>query len=107
MNHTTKTRHYGKRRQHVVFVDGTSPDYPAPPYSMIGEDPENDMAWKVYNAEEVRLMKEAASTALDLPVKAFKFSRKAGCTCPCSPGLLIEPTPQLTSGYATWVTVTS
>jgi hypothetical protein len=103
---TTNQRHYGNKRKHIVFVDGTKPDLPVPPYTMKGDNPEVDRDWRIYNREEVRLMKEAASEALSLPVEAFSFSQRAGCTCRCSPGLLMEPLSDYPSGYATWVTVT-
>jgi hypothetical protein len=103
---TTNQRHYGNKRKHIIFVDGTKPDLPVPPYGQKGENADNDRDWRIYNREEVRLMKEAASLATCLPVTAFTFSRKAGCSCPCSPGLLMEPLSDYPSGYATWVTVT-
>jgi hypothetical protein len=78
-----------------------------PEYSVKGEDKAIDAAWRKYNREEVRLMTaelEAAKTeVLDRPVdgpdavwgavlealeQKLRFSQKAGCSCPCSPGFV-------------------
>lgn len=71
-----------------------------PEYTVFGEDPENDKAWKKYNRAEVAIMKTKVTNMLHSFVAydgvTVKFSRKAGCSCPCSPGfvasaLLREP----------------
>jgi len=67
-----------------------------PPYTMVGEDPENDKAWKAYNRAEVRTMKagllEANAAFNFLPADGWEltFSRKAGCSCGCSPAFILK-----------------
>lgn len=62
-----------------------------PPYSIKGEDPMNDAAWKVYNKAELKLQKEAillavAKNLLDKSVlEDVKFSQRGYCACGCSP----------------------
>lgn len=63
-----------------------------PEYTIYGEDPENDKAWKKYNRAEVAIMKTKVTNMLhsfvDFDGVTVKFSRKAGCSCPCSPGFV-------------------
>lgn len=63
-----------------------------PEYTIHGEDPENDKAWKKYNRAEVAIMKTKVTNVLhsfvDYDGVTVKFSRTAGCSCPCSPGFI-------------------
>jgi hypothetical protein len=69
-----------------------------PPYSVKGDDAENDKKWRKYNREEVAIMRVFAENilgdateALDLPnLGKLRYSRKAGCSCGCSPGFIAE-----------------
>jgi len=84
-----------------VYVHGTCPEQlglvdAKPLYTHRGDDPENDKAWKSYNRDEVRVMRAFADRALpdacnalgiDVPIE-LKYSRKAGCSCGCSPGFI-------------------
>jgi hypothetical protein len=79
-----------------VYVSGQpEPDMERPSYGVKGENEENDAAWRRYNREELRLMRKALeqpmadlALLLERPPTALKFSRKAGCTCNCSPGFI-------------------
>lgn len=80
-----------------VFVSGEgTPDLPVPTPSIKGENKQLDLEWKRYNREEVRLQRELIEEALaDQPLTRERlgklvFSRKAGCSCGCSPGFIAE-----------------
>lgn len=76
-----------------VYVNGTEPEMEQPPNSILGEDPELDAQWRKYNREEIRLMREAAQATIDAigwDAGKLSFSRKAGCSCPCSPGFISQ-----------------
>ena len=81
----------------VVFSMGNrDPDMERPPYGRKGDNPENDRLWRLYNKEEMRIMREQAFRGLALlgitlpgktDAKKLPFSSKAGCSlCSCSPG---------------------
>jgi hypothetical protein len=92
--------------KHIVFVGGNpDPSMPMPPYSIKGQDPANDAAWRAYNNREIAIMRAAAAEALELDPAEFRFSRKAGCSCGCSPGFRVRPRVDLPAGWATWVQV--
>jgi hypothetical protein len=63
-----------------------------PPYSVKGDDKENDKLWRRYNKTEIRMQKEVIQMAAHagmIPselVNELKFSRKYLCSCGCSPG---------------------
>jgi hypothetical protein len=68
-----------------------------PAFSIRDEDAALDAAWRRYNRAEVVAMKRvlaaAQPTLVELLGEAvtgceWAFSRKAGCSCPCSPGLV-------------------
>lgn len=62
-------------------------------YTAKGEYPTLDKAWKQYNKMEVVSMRgllDAACTAMGLKIESVKFSRYAGCSCPCSPGFIVS-----------------
>lgn len=100
------------RRSRTLVSCGNSvePAMPMPAYSIKGEDPENDAAWRKYNREELRLMR----AIVDPVVKAefpelgkLSFSRTAGCSCGCSPafraeGMVIDEE----IGRVSWITIT-
>ena len=63
-------------------------------YTSLGDYPVLDKAWKKYNRELVKMMKEVAEKAnltneSGQPLK-LNYSRKAGCSCGCSPGFIAE-----------------
>jgi len=63
-----------------------------PEYSVKGENPELDKAWRKYNKAEQEIQRAIIQEALTLHPELFdnpeglKWSRKAGCACGCSPG---------------------
>lgn len=64
-----------------------------PPFSVKGKDPEVDIAWRKYNRAEITIMRERARKWLDdngLSDVKLSFSRKAGCSCGCSPGFIAD-----------------
>lgn len=86
-----------ERRGHKmrIYISGQpDPDLPTPPYGPKGQNAENDAAWRKYNREELRIMREHVEWALgQLPGRPYavgdlRFSRKAGCGCGCSPGFV-------------------
>lgn len=89
---TTRPRErYGKAR---VFIWGAKePNIELPAPKMKGEDPENDKAYRDFNKKFVanmRICLEAAQAAGDIPNEKLRFSAKAGCSCPCSPGFILD-----------------
>ena len=75
---------------------------------VVGHDQKNcmqcqeDKAWRKYNADEIKIMKEAHAALVEqgaLPsAEKVRFSKYAGCSCPCSSGLILENTTP--GGYA-------
>lgn len=63
-----------------------------PEWSIKGENPANDKLWKKYNKFEIAIQKKLIEKAIErkmLPeniLNGLSFSRKAGCSCGCSPG---------------------
>lgn len=64
-----------------------------------GEDAENDKAYDAYNRAYIKAWREqvvkafTALTEFGAPANALdgmRFSRKAGCSCPCSPGGVLK-----------------
>lgn len=94
----------GKAR---VFVWGApEPDdsnLPAPKER--GVDPENDKAYDKHNRAVVRIQKAHLVAAMELGLlpstEELRFSRKAGCSCPCSPGFIAN----IREGYDYHITV--
>ena len=80
-----------------------------PAFSALGEDAALDAAWRRYNRAELAAMKRvlaAAQPTLRELLGAvadgcrWGFSRKAGCSCPCSPGFVDRERRYLThAGY--------
>jgi len=80
-----------------------------PEYSHKGEDKELDKEWKRYNKAELMIQKRIISQAVqdglldkDL-AQELKWSRKAGCSCGCSPGWKTRDYRR----QSLWLTVTS
>jgi hypothetical protein len=106
----TRTRLYGPA------VD--MHDVQQPPVGLKGLNPENDKAWAAYRRTEIsrqRTVIDAAVAELnaeaggqfgwalpnDLAAAKLAFSQKAGCSCKCSPGYIVQanfPGP-LRDGY--------
>lgn len=85
-------RMMGKKTRVYCDLDYSQFPMERPKYSIKGEDPENDLAWKVYNRLELKLMREKiaeAFTAAGIEGK-LSFSRKAGCSCGCSAGFILD-----------------
>lgn len=64
-----------------------------PLYTLRGEDPENDKAWDRFNRLQVRLIKEPVRAWLDahgMSDVKVNWSRKAGCSCGCSPAFIAD-----------------
>lgn len=63
-----------------------------------GDDAESDKAWDRYNKQNVRIVRDAIVAVLQEMVgyrytvtgKDVRYSRKAGCTCNCSPGFILS-----------------
>jgi hypothetical protein len=59
----------------------------------------NDQAWKAFNRLEVQVMKTFVEHAV---AGKLTFSKKAGCSCGCSPGFRTDA--RSLRGWTTWVT---
>lgn len=92
--HYSTHREWAKASRAYVSFDSSEIKMEMPAYSVKGEDAALDAAWRRYN----RLEREAMLAKLD-ELKAeiaklagfdvtWKFSRRAGCSCPCSPGFI-------------------
>lgn len=97
--------HY-KRRKALLFLDPlfepTDMGFEVPPYSIKGENPIADAQWRKFNAAELEIRREVLEMALQrnpeafqeigypLDPKCYEFSRKAGCSCGCSPGYRVS-----------------
>jgi hypothetical protein len=111
---TIRKRHWdGARDWHKtarVYVSHSEDLGPVPPYgSKRGDGSDGDKAWKAYNKAELAASRRVIDRSdgwikvlcgLDLDADVtYKFSRKAGCSCPCSPGfvasryLMLDGTP--------------
>lgn len=61
-----------------------------PPYGTKGENAENDKAWRKYNRIELKAMRAFAEPiAAHYGADKISYSRKAGCSCGCSPGFIL------------------
>lgn len=133
---TARARHYKERAKHArIYVDFDEYEarhrvHPNPEpgmfaelglpmggngkphvYTTRGQFPEVDKAWDRANRDYARMAREVASQALAgvglrLPER-MKYSRRAGCTCPCSPGIVTSGmfVPGLGDNVDIWVTV--
>lgn len=89
---TSPRERFGKAR---VFVWGApEPEMELPAPTMRGEDVEVDKAYDRYNRAQVRIWKAHLVAAMEqgvVPnVEGIRFSKKAGCSCPCSPGFIVD-----------------
>jgi hypothetical protein len=98
----SETKHFypDKQKHTIVSLFGTpNPEdlnfhgfTSMPEPSIKGEDPANDKLWRKYNKAEkilqMELMKEVVRKGLmeEEILQDLTFSRKAGCSCGCSPG---------------------
>lgn len=88
IGHTPWTDWREANKLERFYVAGEpDPSWEHPPYSVKGEDLDIDAAWRRYNREEVRIMRKYLAAA-GIDVSGLRFSRHAGCTCPCSPGFV-------------------
>lgn len=81
-----------------------------PPFSIKGEDAASDKAWRVYNRAELKAMNAKLMEA-DAALAAggyfaswnetakWSFSRKAGCSCGCSPGFVLDGSLKAQNSY--------
>lgn len=93
----TKKRAKKSNRKSRLFVyidqaieDATIGEHPE--YGMRGVDLALDKAWDTYNRKLLKMQRELALTAFSevgAELIIEKFTRKAGCTCPCSPGFIL------------------
>lgn len=94
-----------QRHQVRVYVSGEGePDLPRPSYMLRGEDPAVDRAWRKYNQAEVKLMRKVIAEVAErygIHLGELRFSLKAGCSCPCSPGFIARHV----GNYQVWITV--
>jgi hypothetical protein len=64
-----------------------------PTFSVKGEDDLNQKMWNLFNETVVYLKRQCLDHAIShglVPQKDFRFSRKAGCSCGCSPGFIAK-----------------
>jgi hypothetical protein len=97
-----------KTRVYVSLQDGDV-QMEEPPVGTQGVNAENDKLWRKYHRLEIAAMKAKIEKALpaiaaacgpmvklgttkavSLSIDDFRFSRKAGCSCPCSPGFIYD-----------------
>lgn len=112
--HDRPTRELLAKTRVYVDIDHLEVGLPTPPYGPKGDDTANDAAWRRYNRREVEVMatrRDRAFTALSRylgePAPAFRFSRKAGCSCGCSSGFIADRAMRLNPTKApvdVWVT---
>ncbi len=117
-----KTR---KARCYVNAPDAWLPSSDHLTFTIKGDDPEMDAAWRRYNKAEIFAQREAIKYAraafarksmddpmhctdnpfhtADLGSSQWKFSRKAGCSCRCSPGFVAKNDELV--GSDIWITV--
>jgi hypothetical protein len=126
----TRTRHYYSGRPSKGRVYISLPDFaPEPTEKCTDEDcpsawcqsarangkPEHTevdhKAWRRWLRSEIKLTKERVIPALEVhfgcPIdpSQLRFSAKAGCSCGCSPGFIIDGTGGRTWNVDTWVNV--
>jgi hypothetical protein len=97
----TKTRVYVSLQDEDIQME-------KPPSGIQGVNAENDKLWRKYHRLEIAAAKAKIEKALpaiaaacgpsalwttkavSLSIDDFRFSRKAGCSCPCSPGFIYD-----------------
>lgn len=125
---TARVRHWKERIKHArIFVSFDEYEarhrvHPNPTPEMFPElglkhvyttrkdFPEVDKAWDAANRDYARMAREVTAQALagvGLSVPKMRYSRHAGCTCPCSPGIITDGlfVPGLGDQIDLWVTV--
>jgi hypothetical protein len=101
LNAKTTPEHYSSKQKHTTLYISNPFDpedlrysgiTKRPEYTRKGEFPEIDKEWRRYNKAELQIEKKIIAKAvqdglLDAELaKELKWSRKAGCSCGCSPG---------------------
>lgn len=93
---TVKRDRIGKAR---VFVwNAPEPELELPEPKERGVDPENDKAYDRFNRAVTRIWKSHLVAAMEAGLMPGgervkpRFSKKAGCSCPCSPGFILDGT---------------
>lgn len=98
--HYTLEHSSSKQKHTIVYISNPfSPEdinykgiTEQPEYSKKGDDVELDKAWRKYNKAELDMQKTIINRAVATGLidsefaKQLKWSRKAGCSCGCSPG---------------------
>lgn len=80
-----------------------------PDYSLKGDNKELDKEWRRYNKAELLLQRRIIAKAVadgmipEQIIQEAKWSRKAGCSCGCSPGWIIRDYGRKTM----WLTCTA
>lgn len=106
---STRAEYNAKCRVYVWNLESNNEELKAseaglPEPKLKGEDKENDKAYNAHNRLIAKLTKEAAIKYVTMLVEdgmiefpyanledvKFKFSRTAGCSCPCSPGVTMD-----------------
>jgi hypothetical protein len=110
---------YSTRPDHKtrIYVSGADEitEMEQPPYTTIDDDPEVDRQWRRYNKLELVKMREVLDVGMALiadllsnQAETIKFSRKAGCSCPCSPGFVADRPLRTAGDYrqieSMWIT---
>lgn len=91
---TVKRDRPGKARVYVWDAPEPAIELPAPKER--GVDPENDKAYDRFNKAQVRIWKAHLVAAMEAGLVpggervTARFSRKAGCSCTCSPGFILD-----------------
>jgi hypothetical protein len=90
-----------KSRAYVAITEAEL-GVPRPLYgSTRGDGSDEDKAWAAYNRQELLAMRAKLGTATSVLQAAgyaaadmpWRFSRKAGCSCGCSPGFIASHGP--------------
>lgn len=89
--------YWARTRIYASVPDGVLPDHP--PYGSVrGDGSDEDKAWRAFNRLESRTMSALIDAVLPLVLALtaspadlrYAFSRKAGCSCGCSPGFVVR-----------------
>lgn len=98
---TPEELYRNRDRKTRAYVDIDPADVPMdhPPYGSVrGDGSDEDRAWRAFNRAETAAMRLKLSrvtavleAAGGMPADAaWHFSRKAGCSCGCSPGFVLD-----------------
>jgi hypothetical protein len=93
-----RNREYNKDTRVYVQIPDVDLGMEHPAFGSVrGSGTDDDKAWRKYNRLEMKVMRALIETFVSLIRTltefdetdiGFRFSRKAGCTCPCSPGFV-------------------